>query len=144
MRFYYSPVDLTGNVNMIDVTGLEQTVRVKINENTDWVKAEVDQVLPFRSYRLRTEDGATYRRNGKHVRFTNEPPVIVTDTFPGVPSRTSSIQEQSEQQAPSTEVSEPTVNNRISEQGSAEQTVQDQVATRSGRVIVKPLRYRDN
>jgi hypothetical protein len=43
-----------------------QTVRFRHNEG-DWRKAEVDKILPFRSYQLRLADGSTRRRNARHV-----------------------------------------------------------------------------
>jgi len=55
---------------------LNQTVRAKINDKTDWVKAEIVDTHPYRSYTVETEGGAQYRRNRKHIRFSKESPII--------------------------------------------------------------------
>ena len=54
---------------------LNQTVRIKLNSESDWVKGQVVEILPFRSYNVKTENGRIYRRNRRHIRFSNEPPV---------------------------------------------------------------------
>jgi len=54
-----------------------QTVRVKYNDKeSDWRKAEIADVLPFRSYNLRFADGTVRRRNSKHIRFSAESPTV--------------------------------------------------------------------
>ena len=99
-----------------------QTVRVKLRDNTEWIKAEVDKVLPHRSYIVRTEDGSKYRRNSKHVRFSEESPIILEETAPE-------------------EVAEDPAN--IPRQPQIE-LKQQSITTRSGRIVKKPMRYRDN
>ena len=47
-----------------------QTVRMKMNDDSDWRKTEIVRSLPYRSYELKTEDGQIYRRTSKHVRFS--------------------------------------------------------------------------
>ena len=58
---------------------VHQTVRAKINDRTGWVKSEVVEQLPYRSYRIETENGTVYRRNRKHLRISNEAPIIKND-----------------------------------------------------------------
>src|SRR3981081_2195202 len=56
------------------------TVRVKLDQRDNWIKGQVTNVLPFRSYVVKTEDGSQYRRNSKHVRFSHEP-IIIQEQF---------------------------------------------------------------
>ena len=58
---------------------VKQTVRAKINDKTGWVKAEVIEQLPYRSYRIETENGIVFCRNRKHLRISNEAPIIRND-----------------------------------------------------------------
>ena len=58
---------------------VHRTVRAKINDRTGWVKSEVVEQLPYRSYRIETENGTVYRRNRKHLRISNEAPIIRND-----------------------------------------------------------------
>ncbi|PIK42673.1 hypothetical protein BSL78_20470 [Apostichopus japonicus] len=53
-----------------------ETVRVKINiddRQSTWEKAQVQEQVDIRSYKIRTEDGREYRRNRRHIRPSNEP-----------------------------------------------------------------------
>jgi hypothetical protein len=59
------------------------TVRTRWNNNDEWEKAEVTRVLPHLSYLLRFENDSTRRRTSKHVRFSNEPPLITRDEIDG-------------------------------------------------------------
>jgi len=45
----------------------------------EWQKAKVIKALPHRSYELQMFDGSIRRRTKKHVRFSREPPLIVSD-----------------------------------------------------------------
>ena len=65
---------------------VHQTVRAKINQETGWVKAEVIEQLPYRSYRVETESGRQFRRNRKDLRFSNESPIIKNDVVPDTTS----------------------------------------------------------
>lgn len=55
------------------------TVRTRWNADSDWQKAQVVKVHPFRSYDLQYEDGSIRRRTSKHVRFSREPPLVIRD-----------------------------------------------------------------
>jgi hypothetical protein len=57
------------------------TVRVKFDDRPEWRKAEIDKVLPHRSYEVRFEDGTVRRRTSKHVRFSPEPPIVFDDFY---------------------------------------------------------------
>jgi hypothetical protein len=127
-----------------------QTVRVKLSNNKDeWRKALIAEKLPHRSYVVKTEDGSIYRRNSKHVRFSNEPPIVfnAADSDPMTVSITSSSeppppqqqqpqqqrpQQQPQQQQPQPQQPQPQPQHPHPEQ-----------RTRSGRVVIQPLRYRD-
>ena len=117
-----------------------QTVRFRHNEG-DWRKAEVDKILPFRSYQLRLADGSTRRRNARHVTFSSEPKIIpIDDDYEqdaGAPARRSPATptvprvniKQTRQPPPPTGVM-------------AKSDTVDHKMTRSGRAIIKPARYR--
>ena len=117
-----------------------QTVRFRHNEG-DWRKAEVDKILPFRSYQLRLADGSTRRRNARHVMFSSEPKIIpIDDDYEqdaGVPARRSPATptvprvniKQTRQPPPPTGVM-------------AKSDTVDHKMTRSGRAVIKPARYR--
>ncbi len=108
-----------------------QTVRFRHSEG-DWRKAEVDRVLPYRSYQLRLPDGSTRRRNARHVTFSSEPKII-------------QIHDDEDEQDVSTPSSHgpaiptaPSVNtNRVQESKT------ESIKTRSGRVIKLPARFKD-
>ena len=115
-----------------------QTVRVKIDD-TDWRKAEVEKVLPFRSYVVRTEDGSTYRRNAKHVRFSDEPQCIDTSTEVAdlVPIPLSNTATAAMPSAAHAETAVAAAKSLIKRK----QQLQQPQITRSGRIIRKPTRY---
>ena len=49
-------------------------VHIKPDRDSEkWAKATVDKGVDIRSYQVCTEDGHTYRRNRRHLRFTKEP-----------------------------------------------------------------------
>ena len=115
-----------------------QTVRVKYDERPQWRKAEIDQVLPHRSYVVKFDDGTTRRRTSKHVRFSAESPIIIADdtdaqdainfpavVLPNVPP--SSV-------VPPRGASRATHNKNV-------QSSAVPVVTRSGRVVRRPARY---
>ena len=127
-----------------------QTVRVKLNDKNEWRKAQITEKLPHRSYVVKTDDGSIYRRNSKHVRFSSEPPVVFKDTSPETRAtdKTPSCVEQQPQQLP------PPLQQQLPRQQPPPKTQQLQqqqpqsaqaetVTTRSGRIVVKPMRYRD-
>ena len=52
-------------------------VRIKPQRyNSRWIKARVERKADVRSYEVRTEDGAVFRRNRRHLRKTQESPVL--------------------------------------------------------------------
>ena len=54
----------------------DDTVRVKVDEKSDWIKGRIAEVLPYRSYKIQTENNRIFRCNRRHIRFSNEDPVI--------------------------------------------------------------------
>lgn len=60
-----------------------QTVRFKADPlSSDWQKGEIASALPFRSYDIRTEDGSVRRRSSRHIKRSNEPPIVIDDPSP--------------------------------------------------------------
>ena len=125
-----------------------QTVRVNLNDK-EWRKGEIEKVLPFRSYIIRTDDDSIYRRNRRHVRFSDEPPKIRDDS----------------DNAANTPSSESPECDLLADAGRAQSRAAAAAATaaaaaaaaplmpaeqqqpktsRSGRAIKKPLRFRDD
>ena len=125
-----------------------QTVRVNLNDK-EWRKGEIEKVLPFRSYIIRTDDDSKYRRNRRHVRFSDEPPMIRDDS----------------DNAANTPSSESPECDLLADAGRAQSRAAAAAATaaaaaaaaplmpaeqqqpktsRSGRAIKKPLRFRDD
>ena len=121
-----------------------QTVRVKLDTTQPtWEKGEIESVLPYRSYRVRTQDGSVYRRNRKHVQFSKEPPIIFSDSdvteatpVPPPPLRLPPSV------LPSLQVQQPIVFGDAKDI-QPKSAKPDQVQTRSGRVVQKPIRYRE-
>jgi hypothetical protein len=128
-----------------------QTVRVKLKPDSDWHKATVEETLPYRSYTVRLEDGSTRRRTSKHVRFSPEPPIVYQDDTAG-PATTTTV-------APSPTLA-PTPTTRSAVKNAPAQSFQSNAMrvamhgptdivhnnakfTRSGRQVVKPMRYRE-
>ena len=111
---------------------VQSTVRFRMDEKTDWRKGEISRKLPFRSYEIRTQDGATYRRNRKHVRFSNEPPLIYSDTSP---DPTTSAAKIAPKPPSMTLPSQPSRRDTSAQQPT--------VTTRYGRVVKKPSKYMD-
>ena len=113
-----------------------QTVRVNLN-GKEWRKGEIEKVLPFRSYVVRTNDGSTYRRNSRHVRFCNEPPMICDDA--------------DNTAAPSSESPDANLTHGNAAAAAAAEAAAapapmpgKQLISRYGRVIRKPARFRDD
>lgn len=54
-----------------------QTVRAKYHPREDqWRKGEITDVLPYRSFNIRFDDGSIKRRSSKHIHFSSEPPIV--------------------------------------------------------------------
>ena len=107
-----------------------QTVRVKYDDRSpEWRKAEIAKVLPYRSYEVNFDDGTTRRRTSRHVRFSKEPPIILND-------------DETELQPslkPTTSISQPSPASTNTQQSLSPPIL----TTRSGRQVVKPVRYRN-
>jgi len=100
------------------------TVRTRWDRKNPWEKAEVIKVLPHRSYQLKFENNTTRRRTSRHVRFSQEPPVIIrTD-------------DQPIQLSPAATTT--TTSNRAQQQQR-----QPPIVTRSGRSVKPPARFAD-
>jgi hypothetical protein len=114
-----------------------QTVRMRFAEN-DWRKGEVSKSLPHRSYEVRMEDGTTRRRTSRHVKFSSEPPTVVTfdtDDESGSPVTATTSTERAER---------PAKQPMCGKHAAVAPKSTSAVVTRSGRAIRKPARYRDN
>ena len=126
-----------------------QTVRVKLTDKNEWRKAQITEKLVHRSFVVKTDDGAIYRRNSKHVRFSSEPPFVFKETSPEttatdkIPSfgeqQPQQLQPPQQQQLPQQQPSPKT--QQLQQQSLAAQA--ETVTTRSGRIVVKPMRYRN-
>lgn len=137
-----------------------QTVRVKYNDKeSEWRKAEVADVLPYRSYNVRFADGTVRRRNSKHIRFSAENPTVYeydADENP-IPSSASASQDvrpniqrgaskptphgsslNSHHATPSVKARNVVQSTGLREGGAP--TLSPTV-TRSGRVVKRPARY---
>ena len=120
-----------------------QTVRFKLDDKQQyWDKAEIEAVLPYRSYIVRTEDGTNYRRNSKHVRFSDEPPCI--DTSAEIhPSLLPPIPPVEHSSFIPLHVTDTAMRSKQTTQTTNAAETKQQLTTRSGRVINKPVRYRE-
>ena len=125
-----------------------QTVRVNLKDK-EWRKGEIEKVLPFRSYVVRTDDGSTYRRNSRHVRFSNEPPIIL-DTDSAVSSQSPSSESpardfSAEANQPRSNAAAATAEAAAAAAAAAAASMPaKQLTSRSGRVIRKPARFMDD
>ena len=66
---------LNHNQQARDLSNLDlgTTVRIqRLGTRQTWTKARVEERLPHRSYRVKTEDGRILRRNRRHFRATKE------------------------------------------------------------------------
>ena len=107
---------------------VSQSVRAKMNESSGWVKAEVIDKLPYRSYTIETENGGTYRGNRRHLRLSNETPIIRSEPEP------ETITEAE------TDIQQPAENFRREHQ--TEQSIAHP-QTRSGRTVKQPAWMKD-
>ena len=130
-----------------------QSVRVKYDASPEWRKAQISKRLPFRSYEVTFADGTTRRRTSKHVRFSAEPPDVVQDDGPPLTAATGQAPAQPTQQ-PGHQHQQPQATSKDAAQRTSRElnnhaagqptTVARHNTTRSGRLVVKPARYRDN
>ena len=115
-----------------------QTVRVRFDDRPDWRKGEIAKVLPHRSYEVKFEDGTVRRRTSRHVRFSDEKPIIIDDedsngAAPPV------AQPPVAQPATACDPGHNTNNNPTA--GTSERLLPNM--TRSGRIVRRPSRYND-
>ena len=107
---------------------VSQSVRAKINESSGWVKAEVIDKLPFRSYTIETENGGTYRRNRRHLRLSNEAPIVRSELEPETTTEAATDIQQPEENSPREHQTEPNIAHP---------------QTRSGRTVKRPAWMKD-
>jgi hypothetical protein len=116
-----------------------QTVRFRHSDG-DWRKAEVDQILPYRSYQLRLADGSTRRRNARHVTFSREPKIIPIDDIveqdAGAPTPQTQATPTEHQMNTKRTRPQPPPAGAVANDNKITHT------TRSGRAVIKPVRYR--
>ena len=100
---------------------LRDIVRVSpMAKHQPWKKARVETEEGIRSYRIKTEDGSSYRRNRIHLRGTNEPfqEQSLESQIEKSPSSESSVSNESEIKSPSAlcngELKSPRVEKQIS------------------------------
>lgn len=128
------------------------TVRIRPTGNKKgWKKAYVQEQSDVRSYKVRTEDGRIYRRNRRHLRFSREP--FHPDDENSEPGQLPEQPQCNDDPVPAVVSSEPTPATITSElpnmlASTPVQLLKQPVSaspmkTRSGHVIVKPMRYRD-
>jgi hypothetical protein len=131
-----------------------QTVRVKLDDRSDWQKGQIGKKRPFRSYDVQLESGVVRRRTSRHARRSSKAPVIrnegevetdvqPTSTTIALPS------EQDIAQRPSMPASTATSNGPAPASISVwMRTVKTSripmMTTRCGRRVSKPVRYRDD
>ena len=116
-----------------------QTVRVKLNDRDNWTKAEIERVLPYRSYIVKTKNDSRYRLTSRHVRFSQEPPPLFGESSVGNSEFTRDI---TTRVASSNPVSCENTQRTSGIEPKAPPVVPP-ITTRSGRLIVKPASYRD-
>ena len=129
------------------------------DKESDWRKAEITDVLPFRSYNLRFADGTVRRRNSKHIRFSAESPTVYEydsdeiqtpspeNSPPGghlsnirrVENRPISSERR---QIGATPSGESPIETRSARSHGGEPPPTAPTVTRSGRVIKRPARYK--
>jgi hypothetical protein len=122
------------------------TVRTRWNNNDEWEKAEVTRVLPHRSYLLRFENGSTRRRTSKHVRFSNEPPLIIRDEIDDGSAATQPLP-QPPPRPPNSRNTGHTVTSGVARRAPENTMTATSTAaalvTRSGRQVKRPAKYAD-
>lgn len=113
-----------------------QPVRIKhSNDEPDWRPAEIVDVLPYRSYKVRMEDGSTRRRTSRHLRESLErPTVIEEDSPPSSPDSVTTAPTTAETGNETTKSSSSTGDNQPPGDTSA-------IKTRYGRTVKRPVRY---
>lgn len=126
-----------------------QTVRVKLDNNSNFLPARVIQKLPFRSYKVQLEDNRIFRRNRRHIRTSNEAPIVHHDSSTDiydVPTQ----QIAPPPSPPSTPVVNMTQNTVASVKENTAAPIKSIIKadtnmkhTRSGRIVRLPVRFQD-
>ena len=121
------------------------TVRFKFNERTpEWRKAEITEVLPHRSYKLRSDDGSIYRRTSRHVRLAPEPQIVIFDNSTNdEPDQSTKVGHTEKSKRLRRTAATHTAESQLPSQPTQPPPPQQTVVTRSGRVVRKPARYED-
>ncbi len=136
---------------------VQQTVRAKVNDAAGWAKAEVIEKLPYNSYRIETETGAQYRRNRRHIRVSNEPPIVRNESVPDTvttpfvadqvnaqPAIAAGPQQQQQQRQQQAAAAPPPQQTAIVPRSAMAATPRgNDVKSRSGRIIRQPVRFED-
>ena len=109
-----------------------------------WNPAIVKEKANTQSFILRCPDGSTYRRNRKHILKTNEEQtrLFETDDYDISASQSNgdkTINEQCQENIEEERIEDQAVATS-EERGN---NVEPQIKTRSGRVIKKPIRFKD-
>ena len=122
---------------------VQSTVRFRMDDSSEWKKGEILQQLPHRSYQIQSEDGTTYRRNRKHVRFSNEPAIILADDSSDLNGRHIDHAPQELVDVGPVPITRTTEQGRPTPDPSSEQNSKPEIRTRSGRICNMPAKYRD-
>jgi hypothetical protein len=106
-------------------------------DHQNWIPAEILTQEGHRSYKVKTEDGATYKRNSWHLRHTatnpQDPAPVVCAPMPA------SSPETAEEALP---VEAPPTHSVATPAPQLPPTAHQPQTTRSGRAVIKPARYR--
>ena len=133
-----------------------QTVRMQPREGkTEWKKAKVTRVLPYRSYEVVASDGRTYRRNRRHLRSSQEPgPQFLKEApptdcdIPPCEDRSSKVRSREHRQqslgsSSPAELKEPLPPELPGTSPTANGQQPAQTITRSGRTVKSPSYLQD-
>ena len=123
---------------------VQQTVRFRMDDKSDWKLGEISKKLPYRSYQIRAEDGTTYRRTRKHVRFSNEPNIVRADEIPETEAQPIPDDANKEQRDSPKAIMRSTVESEQRDDQSRVIPQATEIRTRHGRVVRKPARYNDS
>ena len=92
------------------------------------MKAEVIDKLPFRLYTIETENSGTYRRNRRHLRLSNEAPIVRSEPELETTTEAATDIQQPEENFPRQHQTEPSIAHP---------------QTRSGRTVKQPAWMKD-
>ena len=66
-------------VNARPTLAVGRTVHAKMDDTLEWHKAQINEMLPYRSFTIQLDDGTTRRRTSMHIRFWSEPAIVFQD-----------------------------------------------------------------